>query len=95
VVTFPTQAYANDVSAASTFSYAVELYKSGKFSAAYGRFQELANSGDLQSAKIALFMARNGALLYSTEWSATQSEIDRWLALTSDRSSLANLIAQE
>lgn len=95
VVTLPTQAYAEVVSGNQSFTYAVELYKSGKFSAAYGRFQALANAGDLQSAKIALFMARNGALLYSTEWSATQSEIDRWLAMTSDRSSLANLIAQE
>lgn len=87
----PTLAQADDASSTTGFSYAVELYKSGKVSAAFGRFRLLANAGNLEAAKIALFMLRNSEVLYGTAWSATPSEIARWLVLTSDQTGLADV----
>ena len=91
----PTLAQADEASTTQSFSYAVELYKSGKVAAAFGRFRSLANIGNSEAAGIALFMLRNGQMLYGTAWSATPSEISQWLALTSNRSGLTQLTAPE
>lgn len=91
----PSLVQADEASTTQTFSYAVELYKSGKASAAFGRFRSLANTGNSEAAGIALFMLRNGEMLYGTAWSATPYEISQWLALTSNRSGLTQVARSE
>lgn len=66
---------------ARIFSYAIELYREGRWSGAYGRFARLADAGDVQAARLALHMLREGATLYGTPWGASQPQIDLWTRL--------------
>jgi hypothetical protein len=63
------------------FNKVLELYQQAKFAGAYGRFCALADRGDPDAALIALFMLRYGTQLYSSDWGASQGQIDRWIAL--------------
>lgn len=60
------------------FADALQLYRQGRWSAAYGRFVQLADGGHVESARIALVMVRHGADLYGTEWTATQPQVSAW-----------------
>jgi hypothetical protein len=60
------------------FAEAVRLYRSGRWSAAYGRFVALADKGDVASSRIALQMLRHGGELYGTEWAAAPSQVVVW-----------------
>jgi hypothetical protein len=77
------------------FAYAVTLYRSAQFSAAYGRFRAMANQGDMESASIALFMLSNGERLYGTKWSTTPSESSRWLALVGGIHRFENYVSND
>ena len=63
------------------FPDAVRDYQAGRWSAAYGRFTSLANAGDPDAARVALFMYRNGPLLYRTHWDASEDDIELWTRL--------------
>ncbi|HEY8359055.1 MAG TPA: hypothetical protein VIL30_16485 [Ramlibacter sp.] len=60
------------------FAEALRLYRGGRWAAAYGRFVELADGGDMPSSRIALQMLRHGGELYGTEWTATPSQVRAW-----------------
>ena len=60
------------------FSEAVEQYQRGHWADTYGRFIELANDGDRDAARIALFMYRYGPRLYGSYWDASPDELDVW-----------------
>ena len=60
------------------FADALQLYRQGRWSAAYGRFVHLADAGHEESARIALVMVRHGADLYGTEWAASQPQVSAW-----------------
>jgi hypothetical protein len=60
------------------FARAVRLYRAGQYSAAYGRFVELADGGHRYAAAISLQMLRNGPYLYRSEWSATPAQVAHW-----------------
>ena len=77
------------------FDYAVRLYQAGQFPAAYGRFRALANRGDVDAARIALFMLRNGELLYGTKWGTTPAEVSLWLALTGGQHDFQSLFSSD
>ena len=64
---------------------AMEHYRNGHVSAAYGRFAELADRGDAEAARIALMMLRYGPQLYGHEWGASQPQIERWTELAIQR----------
>jgi hypothetical protein len=64
-----------------TFAMAVQDHREGRWSSAYGRFIELASLGDTDAARIALFMHRNGPLLYGTHWDASQVDTQSWAQL--------------
>ena len=63
------------------FNYAVEQYQRGRWSDAYGRFIALANDGDRDAARIALFMLRYGPRLYGSHWDASPDDVEEWEAL--------------
>ena len=48
------------------FQQAVQQYKAGRYSQAYGKFIALANHGDPDAAHIALFMHKYGPTLYGS-----------------------------
>jgi hypothetical protein len=60
------------------FAEAVHLYRSGRWSAAYGRFMALADRGHARAARIALSMLRDGPQLYGTHWDAAPSQVSAW-----------------
>lgn len=60
------------------FAEAVHLYKSGRWSAAYGHFAALADRGHVRASRIALTMFRNGPELYGIQWDATASQLNQW-----------------
>jgi hypothetical protein len=60
------------------FAEALRLHRSGRWSAAYGRFLQLADAGHVDAARIALQMLRHGGELYGTEWTAAASQVAAW-----------------
>ena len=66
---------------ADSYDEAVVQYHNGRWAEAYGRFMALANDGDADAARTALFMLRYGPQLYNAHWDAMPSEIARWETL--------------
>lgn len=67
------------------FPDAVRSYRTGQWSAAYGQFRYLANSGNAEAARIALFMYGHGRMLYGTQWDASDDDIALWSRLAGMR----------
>jgi hypothetical protein len=63
---------------AALFAEAMQLYRSSRWSAAYGRFMKLADDGHADSARIALLMLRHGRDFYGAEWTAASSQVTAW-----------------
>lgn len=63
------------------FDEAVQQYRAGHLSDAFGRFFALASEGDADAARIALFMHQYGPVLYGRYWDAAPHEVARWQAL--------------
>ena len=68
-------------SADPVFQYAIDQYQQGRVAAAYGRFVELANQGDADAARIALFMHHYGPMLYGKYWDADATDLQEWRLL--------------
>lgn len=60
------------------FAEGLRMYRAGRWSAAYGRFIELADRGHVPSSRIALQMLRHGRDLYGTDWTAAPSQVAGW-----------------
>jgi hypothetical protein len=60
---------------------AVESFRQGRVSEAYGRFVQLANAGHLPAARIALWMCEHGFELFGKDWDCTPDEVGDWAAL--------------
>lgn len=84
----PAQAPSSDV----RFITAMKLYHDDRYAAAYGRMVELADEGHTEAARMALLMLRFGPTLYRNQWSASQDQIQHWLALAGRRQ--APLVAE-
>ena len=69
---------AHAASSDSDYAAAVAQFKSGRMSDAYGRFIRLADEGDPDAARIALFMYRFGPILYGSHWDAHPDDIAYW-----------------
>jgi hypothetical protein len=67
------------------YSFAVQEYRAGHWSSAYGQFMTLANNGSIESARIALFMYRHGKELYASDWAASEDELELWSRMTGTR----------
>lgn len=57
---------------------ALSLYRSGHWSAAYGRFIALADRGHANAAVLALEMFRDRTERYGTLWDATPEQVRDW-----------------
>jgi hypothetical protein len=60
------------------YEQAVRSFRAGRLSEAFGRFADLANRGDVDSARIALFMQGYGHTLYGKEWDAGPDHVAYW-----------------
>jgi hypothetical protein len=69
----------------TSFPDAVRSYRAGHWSAAYGQFRYLANGGNAEAARIALFMHGHGRLLYGSGWDATEEDLALWNRLSAFR----------
>lgn len=65
----------------STYDVAIHQFRDGRWADAYGRFVALANNGDPDAARIALFMYRYGPTLHKAYWNAMPHEVQRWQQL--------------
>ena len=62
------------VAADQDFERALQAYRTGNMSGAYGRFLALARKGDPDAARIALFMGQYGGMLHNTLWELTEHD---------------------
>jgi hypothetical protein len=63
------------------YDAAVQAFRAGRTSDAFGRFIELANRGDVDAARIALFMNAYGPVLYGKYWEAGSQDVAYWASL--------------
>ena len=63
------------------YANALQQFRSGRLAEAYGQFTVLANRGDADAARIAIFMDQFGPALYGREWDVTPHEARAWEAL--------------
>lgn len=71
--------------AAQLQARAVEAFRAGRFPEAYGRFVQLADLGDAEAARLALWMYQRGPTLFGREWDATPDQIADWSAQAARR----------
>lgn len=63
------------------YDNAVRSFRAGRTSEAFGQFMGLANRGDVDSARIALFLHSYGPILYGKQWDASPQEVGYWRTL--------------
>lgn len=63
------------------YADAVHAFKIGRTSEAFGQFTALADRGDVDSARIALFLYSYGPALYAKHWDATPPQLAYWTSL--------------
>jgi hypothetical protein len=66
------------------YDAAVTSFRTGRTSEAFGQFMSLANHGDADAARIALFMYNYGNALYGKEWDVLPSAVASWDKLVRD-----------
>lgn len=71
------------------YAQAVQSFRAGRTSEAYGQFIALANRGDVDAARVALFMNGYGASLYGKHWDALPDEVAYWNTLVRNSSMAA------
>ena len=63
------------------YANAVASFRQARFPDAYGRFIKLADAGHAASAEQALWMYRNGPVLFGSDWDTTQEQLTAWAQL--------------
>ena len=63
------------------YASAVQSFRAGKTSVAFGQFVEMANRGDVDAARVALFMHAYGPVLYGKQWDAFPKDVAYWTGL--------------
>lgn len=71
----------NAASQEAAFNHALELLRTGRHAAAYGRLMKLADAGHVRSAQLTTVMLAHGKTLYGSEWSASPDQQLRWNGL--------------
>lgn len=66
---------------APTLETAAMQYRGGELGMAFDSFAALANSGNMDAARVALFMHLNGPAMYGRYWAASPEQLHRWRAL--------------
>jgi hypothetical protein len=60
------------------YDEAVRTFRAGRMSHAFGKFIDLANRGDVDSARIALFLHSYGPVLFGKQWDAGEQDVAYW-----------------
>jgi hypothetical protein len=63
------------------YADAVRSFRNGRLSEAFGQFMEIANRGDVDAARVALFMHSYGPVLYGKQWDAGPQNVAYWSML--------------
>lgn len=63
------------------YAEAVKSFRTGRTAEAFGRFIDLANRGDVDAARIALFLHAYGAVLFDKHWEAAPQDVAYWTML--------------
>lgn len=63
------------------YEEAVQTFRVGRMSHAFGKFMDLANRGDVDSARIALFLHSYGPVLFGKQWDAGSQDVAYWATL--------------
>ena len=71
------------------YENAAQSFRAGHLSAAFQQFMDLANRGDVDSARIALFMNSYGPALYGKQWDASPQNVAYWTMLVRNSGSSA------
>ena len=76
------------------YDAAVQAFRAGRTSDAFGRFIALANRGDVDAARIALFMHSYGPVLYGKYWEAGKDDLAYWTSLVRNSPNAGRPIAE-
>ena len=76
------------------YQEAVRAFREGRTSDAFGRFIDLANRGDVDAARIALFMHSYGAPLYGKYWEAGAQDVAHWQSLVRNSGNSGRPVAE-
>ena len=71
------------------YADAVKSFRSGRLSEAFGQFMAIANRGDVDAARVALFMHMYGPVLYGKQWDAGDQNVAYWTMLVRNSGSSA------
>jgi hypothetical protein len=63
------------------YATAVQSFRAGRTSVAFGQFIDMANRGDVDSARIALFLHAYGPVLYGKQWDVLPKDVAYWTGL--------------
>lgn len=74
------------------YAQAVQTFHAGRTSEAFGRFMDLADRGDVDSARIVLFLHAYGPVLYGKHWDALPGSLARWSRLVENSGSSARAL---
>ena len=67
--------------AEAEYADAIQSFRAGRTSVAFGQFVALAQRGDVDSARIALFLYSYGPVLYGKQWDVFPADVDYWNTL--------------
>lgn len=71
------------------YAEALQSFRAGKTSVAFGQFMALAKRGDVDSARIALFLHAYGPVLYGKQWDVFPSDVEHWNTLVRNSATTA------
>jgi hypothetical protein len=63
------------------YAAAVQSFRTGRTSMAFGQFMEMANRGDVDAARVALFMYSYGPVLFGKQWDVLPKDVAYWSGL--------------
>jgi hypothetical protein len=69
------------------YADAVQSFRAGRTSVAFGQFMALAQRGDVDSARIALFLYSYGPVLYGKQWDVLPADVAHWNTLVRNSTS--------
>lgn len=76
------------------YEAAVKAFRGGRTSDAWGRFHDLANRGDPDAARIALFLHAYGPVLYGKHWDALAHDVAYWNSLVRNSGASARPVGE-
>jgi hypothetical protein len=76
------------------YADAVQSFRAGRTSVAFGQFMALAQRGDVDSARIALFLYSYGPVLYGKQWDVLPADVEHWNTLVRNSATTARAMPE-